>query len=80
MGKYNWCGNLTSGSFATVGIGTESAIIARFGDKMLPLKYKHKEGTFIFIDDSGNPVGIDNGDGTWSGIDATKIFKHETKI
>lgn len=41
----------------------------------LPDNYVHKPGTVIMVDDKGNPILADNGDGTVSGIPIDQFYK-----
>lgn len=40
----------------------------------LPDNYVHKPGTVILLDEIGNPILKDNGDGTVSGIPIEKLY------
>ena len=61
-------------------VGTAIGIEQRFGKSMLPLKYKHKVGTAVLVDKDGGPVGVDNGDGTWSGLSLETIHLKKNEV
>lgn len=69
------CKNLPSPSVSKLNAGSAEEIEKRFGAAMLSLKYKHKPDTVIMVDINGDPMGVDNGDGTWSGFDIKLLYR-----